>query len=89
MQCDLERRVAIAKLLAQDDPPELPRRGHCVRVEGKPDRYRLLPQLSAVYVQQKVLALDERREEVVVRGERRNIQWGGSPTFRREVPVLA
>ena len=89
MEFNFERRAAIAELLAQADPPELPRRGHRVRVDGKPERYALLPQLSALYVQRKLLALEERRESIVARGERRNVQWGNCPALRREVPVLA
>jgi hypothetical protein len=61
---DLERRLAIAALLAQPDPPEL-RRAHHLRLAGKPDRFDLVPQLSAVFVQAKLLALHERRAEIV------------------------
>jgi hypothetical protein len=60
---DLERRLAIAALLAQPDPPEL-RRAHRLKLAGKPERFELVPQLSAVFVQTKLLALHERRTEV-------------------------
>ena len=63
MMLDMERRLAIAALLAQPDPPEL-RRAHCLRLAGKPDRFELVPQLSAVFVQAKLLALHERRTEI-------------------------
>jgi hypothetical protein len=63
MQLDVERRLAIADLLAQPDPPDLGRRGHRVRVEGKPDRFNLVPMLAAAFVQQKLLTLHERRSE--------------------------
>jgi len=63
MQLDVARRVAIAELLAQPDPPEL-RRGHRLRLEGKPDRFDLVPMLAAVFVQAKLLALEERRAQI-------------------------
>ena len=63
MMLDLERRLAIAALLAQPDPPEL-RRAHRLRLAGKPERFELVPQLSAVFVQAKLLALHERRTEI-------------------------
>jgi hypothetical protein len=63
MQLDVERRLAIADLLAQPDPPELGRRGHRMRVEGKPERFDLVPVLAAAFVQQKLLSLHERRSE--------------------------
>ena len=60
---DMERRLAIAALLAQPDPPEL-RRAHRLIVAGKPERFELVPRLSAVFVQAKLLALHERRTEI-------------------------
>ena len=60
---DMERRLAIAALLAQPDPPEL-RRGHRLRLPGKPERFELVPRLSAVFVQARLLALHERRAEM-------------------------
>lgn len=62
LRTDFERRLAIEELLAQSDPPELPRRGHRVRLTGKPERYALLPRLSSLFVQQELLALEEKRE---------------------------
>ena len=62
MELDVARRVAIAELLAQPDPPEL-RRGHRLRLEGKPDRFDLVPMLAAAFVQAKLLALEERRAQ--------------------------
>jgi hypothetical protein len=63
---DIERRIerclAIAELLAQPDPPEI-RRGHRLKVAGKPNRYELVPVLAATFVQTKLLALHERRAE--------------------------
>jgi len=59
MSTDLERRIALAELLAAPDPPEL-KRGFSLRLEGKPDRYRLLPVLAATFVQTKLLELRER-----------------------------
>ena len=89
MQYDLERRLAIAELLAQSDPPELPRRGHRVRLDGKPERYALLPQLSAMFVQRRLLAREEERCEANVERVRRNIDWGHSGVFRRKVLIPA
>ena len=63
MELDVERRLAIADLLAQPDPPDLGRRGYRVRVEGKPERFNLVPVLAAAFVQQKLLTLHERRSE--------------------------
>ena len=63
IQLDVERRLAIADLLAQPDPPDLGRRAHRVRVEGKPERFNLVPVLAAAFVQQKLLTLHERRSE--------------------------
>jgi len=59
----VERRTAIAELLAKPDPPEL-RRGHRLRLHGKPERYSQIPILSACYVQAQLLALHERRAEL-------------------------
>jgi hypothetical protein len=64
-QLEIERRLAIADLLAQPDPPDLGRRGYRLRVEGKPERFDLVPQLAAVFVQRKLLSLHERRAEGV------------------------
>ena len=63
MQLDVERRVAIAELLSHPDPPEL-RRGHRIRLEGRPDRFDLVPLLAAAFVQAKLLALHERRAQM-------------------------
>ena len=86
MHFDWERRLAIVELLAQSDPPELPRRCHRLRLNGKPDRYAMVPKLSALFVQRKLLALEERREANVER-VRRNIEWGRSPAFRTGVLI--
>jgi hypothetical protein len=69
---DIERRLAIAALLAQPDPPEL-RRAHRLTLAGKPERFALVPQLSAVFVQAKLLALHERRTEINERHTRSNL----------------
>ena len=63
MHVEIERRLAIAELLAQPDPPDM-RRGNRQRLEGKPERYDLVPRLTAAFVQAKLLALHERRAEV-------------------------
>ena len=59
---DIERRLALIELLAQPDPPEL-RRGYRLRLDGRPDRYTLVPRLMAAFVQTKLLALQERSAE--------------------------
>lgn len=63
MHLDIERRLAIADLLARPDPPDLARRTHRLRFEGKPDRFEMVPRLAAAFVQQKLLFLHERRAE--------------------------
>jgi hypothetical protein len=89
VQFDVQRRLAIAELLAQPDPPEL-RRGHRLRLEGKPDRYALLPLLAAVFVQDKLLALSDRREHATaVAPERPDVRWVKHGGVRREVLAAA
>ena len=83
LHIDFERRQAIAELLAQPDPPEL-RRGHCLRLEGKADRFRMVQTIAAAYVQARLLALHERRAEEVVK-PRANIVWTLRLVGRREV----
>ena len=56
---ELERRIALTELMAVPDPPEL-KRGHHQRFEGRPDRYELLPTLAMVFVQTRVMELQER-----------------------------
>lgn len=63
MQLDIERRLAIADLLAQPDPTDLGPRRTRLCLEGKPDRFDLLPLLAAAFVQQRMLELHERRAE--------------------------
>ena len=87
MRSDYERRLAIAELLAQSDPPELPRRSHRVRLHGKPERYALLPWLSALFLQEQLQALEERREAHLEK-IRRNIQWRPS-AFRKDASTPA
>ena len=85
MTIDFERRAALAQLLAQPDPPELGRRGNRLRVVGKPERYSLLPLLSAVFVQEKLLALEHRHNICAPTTDRRDILWGRSSALRKEV----
>ena len=56
----VERSVAICELLAIADPPEL-RRAHVARIEGKPERFTLISHLTGVFVQSKLLELEEVR----------------------------
>jgi hypothetical protein len=83
MKTDFERRQAIAELLAQSDPPELPRRSHRVRLKGKPERYALLPWLSSLFVQQQLVTLEEKRASHL-ESVRRNIRSRRSSAVRRE-----
>jgi hypothetical protein len=66
--------MAIAELLDQPDPPEL-RRGHRLRVEGKAERFAMLTELSAMYVQAKLIALEERRSAADAPTERQRVVW--------------
>ena len=84
MTIDFERRAALAELLAQPDPPELQHRCNHLRVVGKPERFSLLPLLSAVFVQQKLLAL-EHREASAPMTERRDVLWGQYSGLGKEV----
>lgn len=59
MQPDIERRQAICELLSLPDAPDL-RRGHRRILEGRPNRYQLVPQLTAMFIQAKLLELRER-----------------------------
>jgi hypothetical protein len=56
---DIERRLALAELLARPDPPDL-QRGHRLLFEGRPDRFERLPYLAAAFVQARLLDLRER-----------------------------
>ena len=63
MYHDIERRQAVCELLAMPDSPEL-RRGHRLTLEGAPERYSLVPQLAATFIQSKLLELHERASVV-------------------------
>ena len=56
----LERSLAICELLSLPDPPEL-RRGHVLRLGGKPERFAQIPELTSAFVQSRLLALEELR----------------------------
>jgi hypothetical protein len=56
----LERSLAICELLSLPDPPEL-RRGHVLRLSGKPERFAQIPELTSAFVQSRLLALEELR----------------------------
>lgn len=89
MQLDIERRLAIAELLARPDPPDLRRRGYRLRIEGKSDRYSWLPILAAVFVQNRLLALHERRAAADKSTERHDIQWIPLAVRRKEALIAA
>jgi hypothetical protein len=59
MHHDIERRQALCELLALPDAPEL-HRGHRRLFEGSPDRYQLVPQFAATFIQARLLELRER-----------------------------
>jgi hypothetical protein len=54
MTPDLSRINAFSRLLAEPDPPEL-RRGSTLRLEGSPERFKLVPLLAAAFQQQQLL----------------------------------
>jgi hypothetical protein len=56
---DSERRIALTELMAVPDPPEL-KRGNRQRFEGRPDRYEMLPMLAMLFVQTRLVELQER-----------------------------
>ena len=58
---DIARRQALCELLTTPDPPDL-HRGFVLRLEGKPDRHRLLEQLAAAFVRAKLLEISARSE---------------------------
>jgi hypothetical protein len=60
-QSDNDRRQALVDLMSIPDSPDL-HRGHRITVEGRADRYQLLPYLAASFVQSKLIELGEREE---------------------------
>jgi hypothetical protein len=54
MTPDLTRINAFTRLLAKPDPPEL-RRGSSLRLEGSPERFKMVPLLAAAFHQQRLL----------------------------------
>jgi hypothetical protein len=58
---NLERSLALYKLLALPDPPEL-RRRHILRFHGKPDRFQQIPVIMQAFVQAKLLAIEGNTE---------------------------
>jgi hypothetical protein len=56
---DFERRLALVELLTTPDPPEM-KRGNLPRLEGKPDRYELVPALAMLFVQRRLLEVHAR-----------------------------
>jgi hypothetical protein len=54
MTPDLTRVNAFTRLLAKPDPPEL-RRGSSLRLEGSPERFKMVPLLAAAFRQQRLL----------------------------------
>ena len=83
----VERRLAIAELLAKPDPPEL-HRGHRLQLQGKSDRYAQIPILSACYVQAQLLALHERRAELDLDAPHVEVALAPQPKLH-VVPVAA
>ena len=56
---DIARRQALYELLITPDPPDL-HRGFVLRLEGKPDRHRLLQQLADAFVRAKLVEIQAR-----------------------------
>jgi hypothetical protein len=64
LEFSIARRQAFCELLITPDPPDL-HRGFVMRLEGKPDRHRLLEHLAAAFVRAKLIeiqALQQSRE---------------------------
>ena len=59
VRSDIERRQALLELLSRPDSPDL-RRGYRRTLAGCPERYALVPQLTAAFIQAKLLDLRER-----------------------------
>ncbi len=86
---ETERRLAILELLAQPDPPDLRRRGHQLRLAGKPNRYEMIPVLSSLFVQQKLLALEERRDAADNSKAGLAVRWETPQTLERREALVA
>jgi hypothetical protein len=59
MPIDAERRHALVALLSLPDSPDL-RRGHRRTVEGRPDRFEMVPHLASTFIQAKLLEFRDR-----------------------------
>jgi len=59
---DLERRIALTELMAAPDPPDLKRRGHRQRFEGRPNRFEILPTLAMLFAQTRLIEFQERAD---------------------------
>ena len=81
MTPDLTRINAFTRLLAEPDPPEL-RRGSTLRLEGSPERFKLVPLLAAAFHQQRLL--DETSNWVNVEDEPAPVasRWGRTRAIR-------
>jgi len=86
---DIERRLAIVELLAQPDPPDLRRRGHHLLLDGKPNRYEMIPVLSSLFVQQRLLALEERRAAADNSTACPAVQWETPQALQRQEALIA
>jgi hypothetical protein len=83
MTPDLTRINAFSRLLAEPDPPEL-KRGSSLRLEGCPERFKLVPLLAAAFQQQRLLeestvAVNEVDEPAPVTS-----RWGRTRSIRFE-----
>jgi hypothetical protein len=58
----MDRRQALVDLLSRPDSPDLHHRGNRITVEGRSDRYQMLPYLAASFVQAKLTELGEREQ---------------------------
>jgi hypothetical protein len=59
LESEIEKRQALIALLSLPDSPDL-RRGHRLTFEGRADRYRMLPHLTATFIQYHMVELEER-----------------------------
>jgi hypothetical protein len=83
MTRDLTRINAFTRLLAKPDPPEL-KRGSTLRLEGSPERFKLVPLLAAAFQQQRLL--EESTAAVNAGDEPAPVasRWGRSRSIRFE-----
>jgi hypothetical protein len=75
--------TAFAQLLARQDPPDLPRRGHVLRCEGDPNRRAThLPGILIASLTRRRLELDVEEPLVAASASHHTTETSGSPDGR-------